>query len=124
MGTLLRLLADENVDPRLIDWLRDEGHDVLAVKTSSPGAADEALVATAIHESRVVLTRDKDFGELAIRYGQPVPGVVLIRLQTNSRAEYLNMIFERWPQILPHLHGHLIVVTNASLRIRTLQPKN
>lgn len=123
MGTPLRLLADENIDPKLIDWLRGEGHDVLAVKAKSAGAADEEVVAISMRESRVIVTRDKDFGELAVRYAQPVPGVILIRLQASSRAEYLQLFAERWPRILPHLHGHLTVVTNASLRIRPLNPK-
>lgn len=117
----MRLLADENFDPKLIDWLRDEGHDVLAVRDCSPGMPDVDVVALAMRESRVVLTRDKDFGELAIRDAKPIPGVLLIRIHSATRSEYLDAFTRRWSLIFPHLQGNLVVVTNASLRVRVLQ---
>lgn len=120
----MRLLADENIDPRLIEWLREEGHEVLAAQSTAAGAPDDELVATSIQASRFIPTRDKDFGELAVRHSMPVPGVVLIRLQSKSRAEYLHSFAERWPRILPHLQGHLVVVTNTSIRFRPLRPKD
>lgn len=116
----MRLLADENIDPALVAWLRTQGNDVLAIRELSCGAEDVDVLALANGQSRVILTRDKDFGELVYRHGLPVPGVVLVRFLASSRAEYLEVFAALWPLLIPHLQGHFIVITNKSLRIRPL----
>jgi len=77
----MRLLADENVPGDVVASLRDRGHDVKWVRTDAPGLADPLVLALAQAESRVVLTFDKDFGELAFRARLPASaGVVLVRV--------------------------------------------
>jgi predicted nuclease of predicted toxin-antitoxin system len=61
----MRLLADENISGSVVQALRDRGHDVLAVNESMRGAEDTAILSQAQAESRLVITQDKDFGELA-----------------------------------------------------------
>jgi hypothetical protein len=61
----MRLLTNENIPESAVGALRDRGHDVLAVKESMCGAADQVILARAQSESRLVVTQDKDFGELA-----------------------------------------------------------
>src|SRR5713226_3104921 len=75
----VHLLADENFDPNIIQALRDAGHDVRAIRETDRGAADETIIASALAERRVLLTEDKDFGELVYKRAQPSPGVILIR---------------------------------------------
>jgi hypothetical protein len=72
----MRLLADENVPRAVIAELRARGADVSAVGEIMAGATDAAVLAHALAQQRVLLTFDKDFGELAARTG----GVVLGRL--------------------------------------------
>jgi predicted nuclease of predicted toxin-antitoxin system len=75
----MRWLVNENVSGSVIRALRDRGHDVLSVKESLCGSADPDILATAQAEHRVLVTHDKDFGELAFRSGLPAnSGVVLI----------------------------------------------
>ena len=116
----MRLLADENIDPKVVEWLRAEGHDVLAIAEYSRGAADVDMLADANEQRRTIVTRDKDFGDLVYRRALPVPGVVLLRYQSASRSEYLSTFSAQWPSIAPHVHGHFIVVTNKSIRSRPL----
>ena len=61
----MRLLADENVAGETVEALRQQGHDVAWVRTGSPGLADEEVLRRAVSEGRIVVTFDKDFGELA-----------------------------------------------------------
>jgi predicted nuclease of predicted toxin-antitoxin system len=61
----MRILANENVSSTVIQILRDHGHDVLSVKESLRGEKDPAILARAQAEERLVVTHDKDFGELA-----------------------------------------------------------
>jgi predicted nuclease of predicted toxin-antitoxin system len=81
MNRQLRFLANENIAGPVVAALRAAGHDVLWIKESMPGAQDPVVLAHAQTEQRIVVTIDKDFGELAFRSRLPAQcGVVLIRL--------------------------------------------
>ena len=76
----MRILADENCPRQLVELLRLNGHDVLWTSSEFAGAADHIVLARATADSRILLTFDKDFGELAFRHGLPsICGVVLVR---------------------------------------------
>lgn len=82
----MRFLANENFLGSVIRELRLLGHDILAAKETMRGAGDDQILARAQVEGRVLLTFDKDFGELAVRSGIREPcGVVLFRLRGSSR---------------------------------------
>jgi predicted nuclease of predicted toxin-antitoxin system len=57
--------ADEDFPGLAVRWLREAGHDVVWARTAMPGDADASLLAAAQRDFRVILTCDKDFGELA-----------------------------------------------------------
>ena len=65
----MRLLANENFPLRAVEALRLAGEDVVWVRTESPGISDHDVLARAVSEDRVLITFDKDFGELAVRHG-------------------------------------------------------
>lgn len=76
----MRLLANENVPGAAVDALRLAGHDVAWVRIDAPGSPDDAVLARGRAETRVLLTFDKDFGELVFRRGLGASvGVILIR---------------------------------------------
>ncbi len=78
-------LANENVPLAAIQAIRLAGHDLASVSETAPGMSDQQVLARALAEGRVLLTFDKDFGELAFRLGQKSScGVILLRpkLQT------------------------------------------
>ena len=60
----MKLLADECCDAGLVHAQRNDGHDVLYAAESSPGATDEEILERAVSEHRILLTEDKNFGEL------------------------------------------------------------
>jgi predicted nuclease of predicted toxin-antitoxin system len=116
----MRLIANENIMATVVGELRSRGHDVLWVKESLPKAEDDVILATAQTEHRVVLTHDKDFGELAFRYGLPAEcGVLLIRLSGTSRQADIDQVLkvidsrDDWS-------GHFSVVSRGRLRMRLL----
>ena len=76
----LRLLADENVPGPSVVVLRAAGHDVLWMAEAMPGADDDRVLEWAVHEGRVLVTLDRDFGELLFRRAAGTPaGVVYFR---------------------------------------------
>jgi predicted nuclease of predicted toxin-antitoxin system len=89
----MRLLASENFPRVAVEALRSAGHDVLWVRLEAPGATDERVLELARAESRVLLTFDKDFGELVLRGGRSAsPGVVLFRLPLARPDELAHLI--------------------------------
>lgn len=77
----MRFLADENFPKAAVAALEAAGHDVLWVRLTAPGAPDADVLATAARGERVLLTFDKDFGELAAQSVLPSGcGIVLCRI--------------------------------------------
>jgi predicted nuclease of predicted toxin-antitoxin system len=118
----MRLLANENVSATVIRVLRQRGHDVLSAKESMRGESDPAVLLRARQEGRLVVTHDKDFGELAFRNQLPAEcGILLFRLggadPDSDNRRMLEVIQGRqdWA-------GHFAVVTDNQIRIRPLPP--
>jgi predicted nuclease of predicted toxin-antitoxin system len=79
-------LADENIPGPSIDHLRGGGFDVAAMSELDQGASDLDVIARAIHEQRIILTFDKDFGELLFRdAASNPPGVIFFRHKAQIR---------------------------------------
>lgn len=84
----LRILADENIPKEAVDVLRHLGHDVVWIRNLSPGTSDEAILSQAQTENRIVVTFDKDFGELAFRWGLPASsGIILFRITISGPSQ-------------------------------------
>jgi len=73
------LLADENVQRTVVDSLRQKGHVVHHVQEMTPGVPDDTVLEMATHESAILLTYDRDFGELVFRQKRIARGVILVR---------------------------------------------
>ena len=116
----MRIIANENVMATAIAELRARGHDVISVKESMRSAPDQAILTRVQSEKRILVTFDKDFGELAFRWGLSSEcGVILFRLAGSNPDEdsrrVVTVIESRddWP-------GHLSVVTEDRVRMRSL----
>ena len=118
----MRFLADENVEPVTVEWLRGQGHDVPSVREAARGSADADLLARANAEGRVVVTYDTDFGELAYRDALPHVGIVLLRLSDARAVDRLARLRDHWPVIASRCEGHFIVVGDDRVRIRPVSP--
>jgi predicted nuclease of predicted toxin-antitoxin system len=116
----MRLIVNENVSGTVIRSLREQGHDVLSVKESMQGADDRAVLARAQAEQRVVVTHDKDFGELAFRCPLPAgSGIVLFRLSGGDPMSDNRRVLEVLRSSVEWT-GHFAVVTDDRVRIRPL----
>jgi predicted nuclease of predicted toxin-antitoxin system len=83
----MRFLADESCDFAVVRALRAEGHAVTTVSEVAAGAPDGRVIAIAIRERAVLLTEDKDFGQLVFAERRATGGVILIRFPAAFRAE-------------------------------------
>jgi uncharacterized protein (DUF433 family)/predicted nuclease of predicted toxin-antitoxin system len=76
----MKLVADEGVDKPIVDALRNSGFDVIYVAELAAGMVDAAVLSAASQTGSLLITFDKDFGELVYRQRLGSAGVVLIRL--------------------------------------------
>jgi predicted nuclease of predicted toxin-antitoxin system len=82
----MRFLADESCDFIAVQALRAAGHDVVALAEVARGAADTAVIELARSDKRILLTEDKDFGQLVFAAGRQTAGVILLRWPVTSRS--------------------------------------
>jgi predicted nuclease of predicted toxin-antitoxin system len=83
----MNLLADESIDRQIVERLRQDGHRVAYVAEMAPSTPDDQVLARANEDEAVLITSDKDFGELVYRQGRIHSGVVLLRLAGLSPQE-------------------------------------
>jgi predicted nuclease of predicted toxin-antitoxin system len=116
----MRLLADENFPRPAVTALREAGLDVLWIAETSPGAPDDEVLAQCVATERILLTFDKDFGELAYRRGLPAGcGIVLFRITPQSPDEIAALAVAAIGS-QPDWSGCFIVVTRERIRMRPL----
>jgi predicted nuclease of predicted toxin-antitoxin system len=119
----VRFLVDENLSPLLADLLCVAGHDARHVRNlGMRGATDQAVMARAEKEQRVVVSADTDFGTLLARSGAKLPSVLLIRRLVGRRAaEQATIIMANLAAVSEDLDsGAVVVLTDDWVRIRRL----
>lgn len=114
----MKILADESVDNEIVLRLRRDGHDVGYVAEMSPGIMDEEVLVLASEENTLLLTADKDFGELIFRQGYIKRGVVLYRLAGLSSQDKAEIVSLAISQHGNELLAAFSVITEKAVRIR------
>ncbi|RKY04053.1 hypothetical protein DRP77_04875 [Candidatus Poribacteria bacterium] len=114
----MKFLADENVDKPIVERLREDGHEVLYVLEMEPGISDGEIIDRANSESALLLTADKDFGELVFRQRRIVYGVVLIRLAGLPPRRKAEIVAAAIREHADELIRNFTVITPSMIRIR------
>ena len=116
----MRWLADACVPATLVRELRADGHDASHMQEIAPRDEDEQIIDRASKEFRLLLTEDKDFGELVFRWGRPVPGVVLIRIESERNQLKWMQLQSAIAQFGENLFGRHTVIEESRFRSRPL----
>lgn len=116
----MRFLADECCDAGLVKALRTDGHDVLCIAEQCAGSSDNDVLLLAYNEGRILLTEDKDFGELTYRLRKPSAGIVLIRLAVKDKHMKLPRLKNLIANYEERLPGHFVIVNIDKYRFRPL----
>jgi predicted nuclease of predicted toxin-antitoxin system len=117
---MLKLLADENLARDLVQWLRDQGCDVLHAAESLMQEKDHVLLQTAQVQERLLLTEDKDFGELVFRDRLNSHGIILLRTGKSTIPQRIARMQQTWSVIQSNPSGRFIVITEKKVRVRPL----
>mgnify|MGYP001062318043 CR=1 FL=1 len=117
---MIKLLADENIPKRTVQTLKQRGIDISSVLDSSHGLSDRALIKLANRENRVIVTFDKDFGELTFKERLKVKGLILLRLAPTSPEHIAERIEYILTQKIP-IANKIIVVREDRIRVTSLK---
>jgi predicted nuclease of predicted toxin-antitoxin system len=114
----MKFLVDVGVGKKVENWLRGNGFDVLSVRDIDSRAKDSQILHWALDQQRMIITMDKDFGELVYNTGMHHAGVLILRLEdADSDAKV-----EATKKILTEYHDkiefHFCVFQDGRLRIR------
>lgn len=114
----MRFLLDQSTDARLIPYLHGLGHDATRIGRDHPhGMRDSDVLAVAVSEGRILITDDRDFGELIYRQGQSHAGVIFLRLDNDTdvetKVERISFVLKAYADQL----DHFLVVTHEHVRV-------
>ncbi len=116
----MRFLADENFPGFAVRALQANGYDVTWIRTLSPGISDSEVLKFDQAEDRILLTFDKDFGELAFVTELPATsGIILFRIQSPSSIEMTEKIITAI-ELRNNWAGHFSTIDNNKIRMREL----
>lgn len=113
----MNFVADESCSRPVIEALRQAGHDVLAIAEVAKGTSDEDVLQLAAEDKRVLITEDRDFGELIYARGRPTAGVVLVRFPSRARHAKVRAVTEVVSRFNSRLAGAFTVVAPGQVRI-------
>jgi predicted nuclease of predicted toxin-antitoxin system len=116
----MNILADENIAQQVVERLRQDGHNV-RYTIQGQGLADTIVLDTAYHEQALILTDNKDFGDLVIQQGFQTVGVVLVRLPGVSHVEKAEIVAGVFQQYNGSLMNAFTVITPSKVRVRNLR---
>ena len=111
------MVADESVEGPTVSALRAAGHSVLFIAETSPGIEDGEVLGIARREQALLLTADKDFGELVFRNRETHAGILLIRSLDEADENAANVV-TAIEQYGPDLLNRFSVLMGCALRIR------
>ena len=114
----LKFLIDVSAGRKIEKYLLDEGYDTKAVKDIDPRMEDEDIIRIAVSEARMIVTMDKDFGELVYHCSMRHSGVLLLRLEDETGAEKVRVVRHIMENYSSQIRDCFCVFQNDRLRIR------
>lgn len=118
---MIKILADESVDFRIVKSLRIKSYQIEAIVELKPGIGDDDVLKMAVEKEAMVLTEDKDFGELTFRLQKPNQGIILIRMSGEPIENKIRKLDEVLGKHFEELSEKFTVVSAQKVRIREMR---
>jgi predicted nuclease of predicted toxin-antitoxin system len=113
----IKFLADVNVEKPLVDYLLKQGYDIKWIPDYNSEMPDEDLLQLANQEERILVTNDKDFGDLIFLQRKLSVGTILFRVKGQKSQEKIKLIKKLLMGYRDKILNHYIVITKAKIRI-------
>lgn len=116
----MKFFVDECVGPSVAQWLKQNNFNAISVYDDLPGISDNEVLDKALSEDRILITNDKDFGEMIFKSRRQHCGVILLRLSNEKQSNKIMVLENLLKDHAQDLFGNFVVVTEQSVRITKL----
>ncbi len=113
----MKFLVDECVGPTVATWLKQNGYDAVSIYDNVPGINDDLVLQKALSENRILITSDKDFGEMIFKNRKQHCGVILLRLIDERPVSKINVLKSVLQSHHQEISGNFVVATEKTVRI-------
>lgn len=113
----MKFLVDECVGTTVAQWLKQNNYDAVSIYDNMQGAPDDAVLVKAVSEGRILITSDKDFGEMIFKSKKHHCGVLLLRLADEKPANKIYVLTIVLQNYMQELMGNFVVATEKAVRI-------
>ncbi|CAN5770343.1 hypothetical protein BH24ACI3_BH24ACI3_16610 [soil metagenome] len=113
----MRFLVDECTGPAVAAWLKDLGHEIFSVFDEAQAASDDEILAKAFGENWILITNDKDFGEMIFRERRQHLGVIFLRLADERSANKIAVLRKVLGSHSGRLEKRFVTATETRIRI-------
>ena len=117
----LKFLVDVGVGKKVEEYLLVNGYDTKAVRSIDQRMPDQEIIRLAALEKRIVITMDKDFGELVYHSGMDNSGILLLRLEDATGSEKQQVIAKILAKYADNMKNNFCVYQNKKFRFRKLR---
>jgi predicted nuclease of predicted toxin-antitoxin system len=114
------ILADENIDHKIIEAIREAGVEIYSIYETNRGLSDEAIIQLSKEPPRIILTEDKDFGEWVFAHNEKNISVIFLRYSFLETQKMINTLL----QVLlnnNNLFGNYTTLTTTKIRSRNIK---
>jgi len=113
----VKFIVDENLGPRVAKWLKEHQHDVVSIYEEFRGWNDDDILRKSTEENRVLITNDKDFGEMIFREGKLHRGVIFLWLEDERSVNVIKVLDQLLGMYADRIEGNFVVANEFSVRI-------
>lgn len=114
------IIADENIEQHWIDLLRANGYEVFSIREKLAGISDEEVAAIAQDHNGILLTEDKDFGELVFAHGIKGLSVIFLRYDQPLYHQIEHSVIQVVSSYYSAQQNYFITITAAAIRVRSI----
>jgi predicted nuclease of predicted toxin-antitoxin system len=120
----MKIVADESVDFGIILRLRQKSIEVISIAEDNCGIKDDEVLNISLKYNCLLITEDKDFGELTYRLKLEHKGILLVRLNDIPRNERIELVAELIEKHFDEINNNFSVIDKRGLRIKTGQTRS
>ena len=113
-----KFLVDVGVGVQIEHYLKTQGYDIKAIRIIDCRMNDVDIIHLAVIENRMIITMDKDFGELVYHSKMEHCGILLLRLENATGLEKVQVMANILIKYSNQIYGNFCVFQNDRLRIR------
>lgn len=117
----MKFLADVNIERRIVLFLRSAGHDVIWAPEYDCQMKDEDLLKLALRQQRILITNDKDFGNLVYFQKKAARGIVLFRIEDQNVRVKITILKNMLLRYQEKFEGHFVTIARKRIRFVPLE---